>query len=76
MERVGLQSQGQDNDHNGKEALESDWESPDEVLWAVDGAEVDPISYHCANCDGTAFDTDDLATVMGLAASGSRGRLA
>jgi hypothetical protein len=58
-----------DEDNNGENTLESDWESPGEVVRTIGTSIVDPVGDERANGNHAAFDTDDLSTVLGLAAS-------
>ncbi|KAJ8113151.1 hypothetical protein OPT61_g4648 [Boeremia exigua] len=59
-----------DDDNNCEDALESDGESPGEVVRAVKTSVVDPVSNQRANGDVTALNADDLSTVLSAAALG------
>ena len=56
-----------ENDES-EDALESDGESPSEVVRAVKTSIVDPVSNQRANSDVTALNADDLSTVLRTAA--------
>ena len=71
--RLG-QSCHDDEDDESKEDLEGDWETPDEVVRTVGAAIVNPVSDKRADSDVATFDTDDLASVVGLGALGLVGR--
>jgi len=57
-----------DDDDDREDALESDRESPGEVVGAVETSVVDPVSDQRANGDVTTLNADDLSTVLRAAA--------
>lgn len=57
-----------DDDNKGEDTLESNGESPGEVVGAVETTIVDPVGDERTNGNHGTFDTDDLSAVLGLAA--------
>lgn len=60
------------DDNYGEDTLESDGESPSEVVGAVETAVVNPVGNERADGDHGAFDTDDFSAVLGFAAPGGQ----
>ena len=71
--RLGQLGHHDEND-DSEDALESDGESPGEVVRAVKTSVVDPVSDQCTDGDVTALNANDLSTVLCTAALGLVGR--
>ena len=59
----------QSNDDECEHTLESDGESPGEVIGAVETAVIDPVGNKRSDGNHATLDTNDLSAVLGLAAS-------
>jgi len=71
--RLGQSCSDTENDES-EEALESDGETPDQVVRSVCAAVVDPVGDERADSDVTTLNADDLASVVGLGTLGLVGR--
>lgn len=61
--RAVRQEEHAGNDNDTEEALERNWEPPDQVSWSIRSSIVKPVCNHGAKGNNTSFDTNQQSSV-------------